>query len=210
MLIEPLLHAAMPQRHAGKQRGTVMLIALILLVALSLAGIALVRSVSTSNIIAGNLAFQQAATHSADVGVEAAVTFLEANSALVAGVSPLHSSVTSGAGTRYLAVRQDPAAGQSWDAFWNATLAGSGAVNTLAADGAGNTVSYVIHRLCNAAGAPAYPGCSSSPTDATSAGNSYGAGVVQLIAPRQVYYRVTTRVAGPRNTLSYVQVIVAI
>jgi type IV pilus assembly protein PilX len=192
------------------QRGTVLLIALILLVALSLAGIALIRSVSTSNMIAGNLAFQQGATHAADMGVETAVGFLEANSAVVAGVSALHSSVTSGAGTRYVAVRQDPAAGQSWDAFWSATLAGSGAVNTLATDAAGNTVSFVIHRLCNSAGAPVYPGCSSSPTDATSSGNSQGAGVIALTSPRQVYYRVTTRVAGPRNTLSYVQVIVAI
>jgi len=189
------------------QRGNVLLIALILLVALSLAGIALIRSVSTSNMIAGNLAFQQAATHSADLGIENAVAYLEANSAGTSTV--LHSSVLSGA-TRYVAVRQDPAAGQSWDAFWNATLAGSGAVNTLATDAAGNTVSYVIHRLCNATGAPAYPGCSSSPTDATSVGNSQGAGVLQLTSPRQVYYRITARVTGPRNTLSYVQVIVAI
>ncbi|MFO1222400.1 MAG: hypothetical protein U1E90_04840 [Burkholderiaceae bacterium] len=190
------------------QRGNVLLIALILLVALSLAGIALIRSVSTSNMIAGNLAFQQAATHSADTGIETAVAFLEASSA--GNSTTLHNSVLSGGGTRYVALRQDPAAGQSWDAYWNATLAGSGAVNTLAADAAGNTVSYVIHRLCNATGAPAYPGCSSSPTDATSAGNSQGSGVVQLASPRQVYYRITARVAGPRNTLSYVQVIVAI
>lgn len=192
----------------ANQRGTVLLIALILLVALSLAGIALIRSVSTSNMIAGNLAFQQGATNAADVGVETAVAFLEANSS---GTSTtLHSSVTTGTGTRYVAQRQDPAAGQSWDAYWNATLAGSGAVNTLAADAAGNTVSYVIHRLCNATGAPVYPGCSSSPTDASSAGNSYGAGVVALTSPRQVYYRITARVTGPRNTLSYVQVVVAI
>ena len=191
-----------------KQRGTVLLIALILLVALSLAGIALIRSVSTSNMIAGNLAFQQGATHAADIGVETAVAFLEASSS---GTSTaLHSSVISGSGTRYVAQRQDPAAGQTWDAFWNATLAGSGAVNTLPADAAGNTVSYVIHRLCNAVGAPVYPGCSASPTDASSAGNSYGSGVVALSAPRQVYYRITTRVVGPRNTLSYVQVVIAI
>jgi len=190
------------------QRGNVLLIALILLVALSLAGIALIRSVSTSNMIAGNLAFQQAATHSADLGIENAVAFLEANSAGTSTV--LHSSVLSGGGTRYVALRQDPAAGQSWEAFWNGTLSGSGAVNTLATDAAGNTVSYVIHRLCNGTGVPAYPGCSSSPTDATSVGNSQGAGVIALASPRQVYYRITARVAGPRNTLSYVQVIVAI
>lgn len=209
MLIEPTRRVAFAARRA-QQRGTVMLLALILLVALSLAGIALVRSVSTSNIIAGNLAFQQAATHSADVGVETAVAFLEANTAPVAGVYALHNSVTSGTGTRYIAQRQDPATGQSWDAFWSATLAGSGAVNTLGMDGAGNTVSYVIHRLCDSVGPPVYPGCSASPTDSTGTGNSQGAGVVALTAPRAVYYRVTTRVAGPRNTLSYVQVIVAI
>lgn len=203
MLIESNL-----SRRPGPQQGTVMLIALILLVALSLAGIALVRSVSTSNIIAGNLAFQQAATHSADVGVETAVVFLETNSG--PGVATLHNNITSGGGTRYMAVRQDPAAGQTWEAFWNATLAGSGAVNTMATDAAGNTVSYVIHRLCNAAGAPAYPGCSSSPTDATQAGNSQVGGTVALASNRQVYYRITARVTGPRNTLSFVQVVVAI
>ena len=194
-------------RRAG-QRGSVLLIALILLVAMSLAGIALIRSVSTSNIIAGNLAFQQAATHSADVGVETALTFLRANSG--AGTTTLHSSVLTGTGTKYVALRQDPAAGQSWDAFWTATLAGSGAVNTIAADAAGNTVSYVIHRLCDNAGPPAYPGCSAPPIDTGAASSSMGGGVVQVAGDKQVYYRITARVTGPRNTLSYVQAIVAI
>lgn len=192
-------------RQPIRERGTVLLIALILLVVLSLAGLALVRSVSTSNVIAGNLAFQQAATHSADSGIETAVTFLQDNS----GGTTLHASDLAGA-VRYVARRQDPAAGVSWDTFWNATLAGSGAVNTLAADAAGNTVSYVIHRLCNVTGAPTYPGCSASPVDTGSGGNSMGAGVIQLNSPRQVYYRITARVTGPRNTLSYVQVVVAI
>jgi type IV pilus assembly protein PilX len=203
MLTKPSSCAA-KTRHIH-QRGTVLLLALILLVALSLAGIALVRSVSTSNMIAGNLAFQQGTTHSADAGVETAITFLETNSA----GTTLESSVLTGTGTRYVAQRQDPAVGQSWDAFWSATLAGSGAVNTLPQDAAGNTVSYVIHRLCNATGAPAYPGCSSSPTDAACNGCSHGLGLGPAPA-RQVYYRVTARVTGPRNTLSYVQVIVAI
>jgi Tfp pilus assembly protein PilX len=202
------LKLAATRDRGARQHGTVLLIALILLVALSLAGIALIRSVSTSNMIAGNLAFQQGATHAADIGVETAVAFLEASSS--SGSTALYTSVTSGSGVRYMATRQDPAAGQSWDAFWNATLAGSGVVNTLAADAAGNTVSYVIHRLCNATGAPVYPGCSASPTEAGSAGNSYGAGVVALTSPRQIYYRITTRVTGPRNTLSYVQVVIAI
>jgi Tfp pilus assembly protein PilX len=193
----PLRSAARPP---SRERGAVMLIALILLVVLTLAGLALVRSVSTSNVIAGNLAFRQAATHSADAGVEAAIAFLAANSAGAA----LQANVPA---SGYVALRQDPAAGQSWDAYWNATLAA--AAVTLPADVAGNTVSYVIHRLCNATGAATYPGCSASPVDTGSAGNSHGAGVLQLTSPRQIYYRITARVTGPRNTLSYVQAVVA-
>ena len=200
------LIARVRRTRRSQQRGTVLMVALILLVVLSLAGIALVRSVWTSNIIAGNLAFQQAATHSADNGVEAAIAFLYANRT----GATLHSSVLSGSGVRYVANRQDPASGQSWDAFWTATLAGSGAVNTLAADAAGNTVSFVIHRLCNATGAPTYPGCSASATHANNKNSSQGAGTQPLDSIRQVYYRITARVTGPRNTLSYVQVVVAI
>ena len=63
----------------ARQRGVVVLVAIIVLVVMLLAGIALVRSIDTTNVIAGNLAFQQSATHSADTGVEAAIAWLEAN-----------------------------------------------------------------------------------------------------------------------------------
>ena len=56
-----------------RQGGVVLVVALIILVALMLGGIALVRSVGTTNIIAGNLAFQQAATQSGEAGTEAAI-----------------------------------------------------------------------------------------------------------------------------------------
>ena len=41
------------------QRGVVLFIALIVMVAMSLAAIALIRSVDTTNILIGNLAFRQ-------------------------------------------------------------------------------------------------------------------------------------------------------
>jgi type IV pilus assembly protein PilX len=188
------------------ERGVVLLMALIVLLAMTLAGLALMRSVSTSNVIAGNMAFQQAATQSADAGVEAAVTFLETS---LAGT--LHTSVTTGGGVRYLAFRQDPSPGQSWDNFWTNTVPAA-ALNTLPADAAGNTVAFVIHRLCNNEGvAITVAACTTTPIDTagSSSGNSQGAGVVALIAPPETYYRITTRVSGPRNTLSYVQVVIA-
>ena len=53
---------------ASRQGGVVLMIALIILVALTLGGIALVRSVDTTNLISGNLAFQQAATRAGEAG----------------------------------------------------------------------------------------------------------------------------------------------
>ena len=204
MLSKPFPRA-MRRLPLGRQRGVVLLMALIVLIAMTLAGLALMRSVSTSNVIAGNMAFQQAATHSADAGAEAAVSFLEGSAA-----GALNTSITSGGGIRYLAFRQDKAAGQSWDDFWSTTVSAA-AKNTLATDAAGNSVAFVIHRLCNNEGVPiTVAACSTSPVDTGSSGNSQGAGVVALNAPPQTYYRITTRVSGPRNTLSYVQVVVAL
>jgi hypothetical protein len=81
----------------------------------------------------------------------------------------------------------------------------------LAADSAGNIVSYVIHRLCYNAGDPlsTSTGCASSLMQATAGeGSSKGAGFVALQGTSQVYYRITTRIAGPKSTVSYVQAII--
>jgi hypothetical protein len=47
-------------------------------------------------------------------------------------------------------------------------------------------------------------------TTGTTAGSSKGSGVVALLYNSQIYYRITTRIAGPRNTVSYVQTIVSL
>lgn len=188
----------------ARQRGISLMMSMIVLVALSLAGIALMRSVDTSTVIAGNLAFQQSATMSGDVGTETAVAWLEANNS---GTTLQSSIVAQG----YAATRQDPAANQNWDAFWTAVLA-SQSVTLTTDTTTGNTVSYAIQRLCNAAGDPVSPGvdCAVPQTTGSTAGSSKGSGVVALLYNSQIYYRITTRIAGPRNTVSYVQTIVAL
>lgn len=188
----------------ARQRGITLIVALIMLVAMTLAAIALVRSVDTSNIIAGNLAFKEAATHSGDAGIESAISWLEANNS---GATLYANVFASG----YAASRQDPGAGQSWDDFWT-VLANNNQVVTLPADASGNTVSYAIQRLCNAVGDPASPGtgCAVSPTVANATNSSQNAGSVALLFNSQVYYRITARIAGPRNTVDYVQAVVAL
>jgi Tfp pilus assembly protein PilX len=190
----------------GRQRGVVLIIALIVLVAMTLAALALVRSVDTNNIIAGNLAFQQAATHSGDSGVEAAVTWLQANNTGAGLDSDIASWGYSANGSD---PARSPAAGQSWDAYWAQSL--TARVKTLSPEAStGNTVSYVIDRLCNnAGGKTAGAACIASPIVTAATGNAEEAGEIQLNAPSVVYYRITVRIAGPKNTVSYVQAMVS-
>lgn len=199
-----------------QSRGIVLIMALIVLVAMTLGAVALVRSVYTSNVIAGNLAFQQSATHSADAGIEAAIVWLENNNGQIASSTatactpntlPVLACNQTAYG--YLAIRQDPTGSESWSKFWTDQLAAN--AKTLAADSAGNTVSYVIQRMCSLPGDAQSTGneCATSPR-ASAGGSSYDSQKDNLAGVSQVYYRITVKVVGPRNTESFTQTIVAL
>lgn len=196
----------MRARILAAQRGAVMLVALIVVVLLLITGIAVMRTVDTTAIIAGNLAFQQAATHSADTGVETAMAWLQTNSESTVLYTDDQDNGYSANGND---PSRSPATGQSWDEYWNQAL--TSRARTLAADSAGNTVSYVIDRLCRFAGAPgAGASCSTVPDSTGASGNAEAAGRLQITSPSLIYYRITVRVEGPRNTLSHVQAVVAL
>jgi Tfp pilus assembly protein PilX len=183
-----------------RQRGAVLFIALIVLVAMSLAGIALIRGVDTANLIAGNLAFKQNATHGGDWGVEQARTWLQAQpaAALYNDVPGLYSAAMQ-TGLDFTAT--DPSAP---DFDWDANSFNAGA------DPAGNQMRYVVHRMCELAGNPGSVNCVRTSTGGTTGGTQGGAtyGGAALPSTSQIYYRITARVTGPRNTVSYVQVMV--
>lgn len=186
------------------QRGAVLFIALIVLVAMSLAGLALMRGVDTGTLIASNLAFKQGATTAGDLGIEAGRNWLLTNGGPnLYGDQP---AVTGGTG--YWSTWQsnvdltgtDPA---DPDLDWNTAVT----VGTLAAN-AGNDVRYVIHRLCELPGDPAAVNCIKSAATTTSATGTKGAaayGTYAIAVPTSAYYRITVRVLGPRNNTSYVQ-----
>jgi Tfp pilus assembly protein PilX len=193
------------------QEGVVLFIALIVLVAMSLAGIALMRGVDTGTIIAGNLAFRQSAMHVADIGVEAARNWLT-------GVTPTTTlyndqpAITGGQG--YFAnwgenvdlLGNDPDPLKT-DYNWNNAIA-----VTAPAPPAGYSVSYVIHRLCKQTGDPTSITCvkqtvgAGSTASGTKGAASFGTFAIQV--PTNALYRVTVRVTGPRNSVSYVQAVV--
>lgn len=186
------------------QRGVVLIIALIVLIVMTLGGIALIRSTDLTNIVAGNLAFKQAATHSGDAGIEAAFSWLQANPGLLA-----NDSANNGYSANGNDPTRSPAAGQTWETYWNTLPAAR--IRTLPVDAAGNTVSYVIDRLC------ANPGtqdsgarCSTSTITKPDEGGDLTAGNPGYTSTSSTYYRITVRIVGPRNTVSFVQSMVTL
>jgi len=189
------------RRLPRSQRGTMLIIALIVLVAMTLAGIATMRSVDTATVMAGNIAFRQSALNAADQGVQAAFAQLQ----------PLTSTGLNrdGAVAGYLS--NAPAIEPNWmdEAAW----AGAATLNGGAPDAAGNVVSYVIHRLCTLAN-----------VDPTAAGNRCGSTVNTAKLSKegednfrlsggefsnqlQVQYRITARAVGPRRSIAIVQML---
>lgn len=190
------------------QRGAVLFISLIVLVAMSLAGLAMMRGVDTGALIANNLAFKQGATIAGDAGVEAARSWLMANTG--ATLYNDQPGVTNGTG--YWATWQQGLDFTSSDADTTNNFDWSTRSVALAADAAGNQVNYVIHRMCDAVGNPASINCirvtdSTGATGASSKGAA-GYGSYAISSPSQAFFRITVRVIGPRNTVSYVQAVV--
>ena len=179
---------------SAAQRGVVLFIALIVLVAMTLAGIAIMRSVDTSNAVAGNMAFKESTLASADNGIAQAFTWLTTTENNPATAANLENDIPA---KGYYAVVSDPA---DWTdaSVWVAAL-------PLGTDTAGNSVDYIIQRMCTAAGLYSSVPCAQTPRTGSDSGGSQGVGSIQANSPPIVYYRVTVRVQGPRETLSIVQ-----
>lgn len=194
------------------QQGVVLVITLIVLVAMTLAGIALVRSVDTSTVIAGNLAFRQSATNSGDSGVEAAINWLSSNVGNLEADSASNGYYATSQDSLDLTGNKTP--GNNSD---NLDWSNSSAVKNLSAsDASGNEIAYIINRMCNGAGP--LNGATCAVEQSAQGGSSQG-GARQMMTyqlgtwtsvANRGYYRITVRVVGPRKTYSYVQAIISI
>lgn len=186
------------RQHA--QRGVVLFIALIVLVAMTLAGIALMRNVDSGTVIAGNLSFRQVATYAGDLGTEAARNWITGTSVNLDNDSSGNAYYASWqANLDLLGNDPDPA---KTDFDWSTAVTAAGAPT-------GYTVRYVIHRLCDSVGGTTSSGCikttgaASSATASTKGAANYG--TLAISVSTSALYRITVRVDGPRNTLSYIQ-----
>jgi len=196
-----------PLRIAARraQRGVILFIALIVLVAMSLAGVALMRSVDTNVLIAGNLAFRQATTALGDNGIESARAWMTGNNSLLVGNQPGGNTgywANWQAGLDFVGTTPTTSDDYPWDSQ----------PTTVASPDPAYVIAYVIHRLCELEGAVEKAKClkASAGAGGSTAGGTKGAvtyGVQSLPGTATVFYRVTVRVSGPRNTKSYIQAV---
>lgn len=167
-----------------RQQGASLIIVVILLVILMISALALVRSSETVGAVAGNVAFKQAATEAGDVGIAASTTWLAALAnaeAAVAGV--------------YYATRQNVDGYGLPVIDWSPVPQTS--VNTF-------KVQYVVERLCQGP-TPVANLTAQCLTTQNQQGGSKKMGSPSYSGNTAVYYRVTVRVKGPRNSESFVQ-----
>lgn len=187
------------------QRGVVLFVALIVLVVMALTGIAMVRQSGTGLSIAGNLGLRQNALSGADLGTEAALAWW-APLRDTAGALDNHQPTLG-----YFADwgRLDPVrlSGDPTRYDWS----DANSVLVTNDDGTGNEVRYVIERLCLNAAAPP-DDTNQRCVQTTSMGGKDMSGTC-MHYPRScdpptamVHYRVSSRSIGPRNTVSYIQV----
>lgn len=179
------------------QKGIVLVIALVVLVAMTLAAIALSRSVDITTQIAGNLAYRQSGVQAADAAVEIARDWLIGRdaSALNADIGPSYYAWMDGGGSG------SPTKFDPTTIDWSNK---SGAPK----DAAGNTAAYVIHRMCKASGSVATTSCFGLSPDSTSQ-DGHDAGAAEISSSAYFpYYRITVRVIGPKNTVTYVQAVI--
>jgi hypothetical protein len=200
----------------ARQKGVVLLITLIMLVAMTLAALAMMRSVDTSNMVAGNLAFQQTSFHAADVGTEQAIGYLFGTiyPRKTCGGTTATTTCPNGYQSSHDPSLEPPTAGVTWEKYWASMVGGPGVV-PLTGLPDGYSGAFVVEAMCTFAG-QGEP-CIKA-TDTLSIiqpqGEDMGSSsrkAEPLMAQRtSIYYRITTRVEGPRNSVGYVQAMVAL
>jgi len=201
--------SSLPMRR--RQRGVTLFIALIVLVAMTMAAVAMMRSVDTATVVAGNIGFRQSAVNAADQGIQTAFAWLGTTVTTAAITSDdaakgYFSSVTAGEAPDWYT------SSASWANAFTLPLS-CPAKGLVGVDCAGNSVSYVIQRMCPVASCAPNATCTGGTNicgQTLSSTAVSGEGVEQsapnfFTTPPQTHYRVTVRSVGPRASIAYVQ-----
>lgn len=213
-----------PQLARRSQRGMSLLFSLLALAALSLAAVALVRSVNTSSQVIGNLGFKQDATSAGSRATETAIGWILANPTLLDADNPAAGYYATALDSMDPTGRTTTAAKQlgliNWDSdgcayatpgtFATCSLLSAAVVGA----GDGNNSRYLISRLCQATGPQSGTNVCAKPagaslTDAVQRGEvRVGTELRPTKLSTSPYYRIIVRTVGARNTVSFTETIV--
>lgn len=196
-------------RHAPhRQRGVVLIFALIALVILLIGAAAMMNSLNASLFNAGNYGFKRDLTNQGERALNTVIGLISTGAL---GTEAARQVDNNGANYRAALLASDAQGIPAVLLLSDAAFAASGftaapiVVNDQGLD-MGVTVRYVIDRMCVAAGAVDKNSCTTAGNLAPSGGTPNASGKVEDSAlPLQAVYRVTIRVSGPRNTQSFFQ-----
>jgi Tfp pilus assembly protein PilX len=189
-----------PVRGRHAQSGVVLLYAIVAIVLLMLSALALVRGMGTSLGIGGNFALRRDLVNQGELGVlNAETTF---STGLLANAqarwAPLATANYSET-TLPTDATGIPSVLLSDTQFSNL---GMTAANDIAGATYGVTIRYVIDRMCTVTGAPTLTNCSVYNGKGNTGGTNW---LRQAGNAFQVVYRITVRVTGPKNTMTFLQ-----
>lgn len=190
-----------------RQAGVALPVMMIILVVMLVSSVYLLKASNSSTMTTSNLAYESSLAKAADLGVLTGFQWLATtarNNKIL-----LDGDVTA---SGYLAT-YNTTQGPNSSGFWTGSV-------TLT-DTAGNTIEYVIHRMCSLVGpfaqtTPSVNTCVLTTDNQTSMGNQIALGEslasdgVQFVDVPQIHYVVTARIFGPRGGNVVTQAVVMI
>ncbi len=221
------LHAASRPKPLLRQSGIVLFFALLALAVMSIAGVALIRSVDTNALLSGNMVFRQSASTATNVALE--------------GIAQnVAKSITLAASVNHQPAQGYYASCSQFDVQPNAlvcdgsrltTMTWSDANSRLAPtqtdgndeirngiDRQGNEIRYVIERMCSYTDAEINAGnaisdasrCMMASSPSNGENCSHNVNNLELFkqciaSSDSPLYRITLRIAGPKNTITFMQ-----
>jgi Tfp pilus assembly protein PilX len=184
---------------ASRQRGVVLIFALLVLLILAIGAVAVLRSVGNSQLSAGNLAFHRDLVNQGEQAVANVMTAFKTNAPPLNGIT---TADLPAANYSSVALPTNPQ-GVPTALLSNAAFAAVTApANIIPGATPDITIRYIIERLCTLTGGATITNCVQStglPTGGTHNRNT------AVAPPSATVYRVSVRVDGPRFTQAFLQ-----
>ena len=184
-----------PPGRLARVRGVSLMFALLALVSLSLAGVAIVRSVDTSSQVMGNLGFKQDATSAADKATQEAIKEIFATGSTIDRHNDDSTKGYYAAAHESIDVTGQRTSDSSrelinWDMNSCAYAVNAASATCLVSPSPKiefneNTLRYVVFRLCSKTGAPGVDGNVCARPKTTAGSGSGGSGTGTTAAPKR-------------------------